>query len=414
MRKNDLIQHNGTILRILAINDSNALVIDCLKRNMPHWCNIANIEGFAPCTEQELAEQTDVELFDIESLDAATRKIVHDRYTVIAGVLPFIADDKMRSLVISRIADEHDICKQTVRNYLCLYLAYQNISALAPKHNKEDKPLTKDEKNIRWALNKFFYTKNQNSLTTAYTLMLRHKYSDSTGSLLPEFPTFNQFRYFYRKHRNMQTYYISRNGLKNYQRNNRPLTGDGVQEFAPAIGVGMLDSTICDIYLVDDAGNLIGRPLLTACVDAYSGLCCGYSLSWEGGVYSLRGLMRSVITDKVELCKQFGITIHAEDWNCKQLPATLVTDKGSEYKSANFEQIAELGVKVVNLPPYRPELKGSVEKFFDLVQDLYKPHLKGKGVIEPDYQERGAHDYRKDACLTLEAFETILLIFCPC
>lgn len=409
MRKNDLIRHNGTILRILAINDSNALVIDCLKRNMPHWCNIANIKSFAPCTEQELAEQTDVELFDIESLDAATRKIVHDRYTIIAGVLPFIADDKMRSLVISRIADEHDICKQTVRNYLCLYLAYQNISVLAPKRNKDDKPLTKDEKNMRWALNKFFYTKNQNSLTTAYTLMLKHKYSDSTGSLLPEFPTFNQFRYFYRKHRNMQTYYISRNGLKNYQRNNRPLTGDGVQEFAPAIGVGMLDSTICDIYLVDDAGNLIGRPLLTACVDAYSGLCCGYSLSWEGGVYSLRGLMLSVITDKVELCKHFGISINAEDWNCKQLPATLVTDKGSEYKSANFEQIAELGIKVVNLPPYRPELKGSVEKFFDLVQDLYKPHLKGKGVIEPDYQERGAHDYRKDACLTLETFETILL-----
>lgn len=409
MQKNDLIQHNGTISRILAINDSNALVIDCLKRNMPHWCNIANIESFAPCTEQELAERTDVELFDVESLDAATRKIVHDRYTIIAGVLPFIADDKMRSMVISRIADEQDICKQTVRNYLCLYLAYQNISVLAPKRNKEDKPLTKDEKNMRWSLNKFFYTKNQNSLTTAYTLMLKHKYSDSTGSLLPEFPTFNQFRYFYRKNRSMQTYYISRNGLKNYQRNNRPLTGDGVQEFAPAIGVGMLDSTICDIYLVDDAGNLIGRPLLTACVDAYSGLCCGYFLSWEGGVYSLRGLMLSVITDKVELCKRFGISINAEDWNCKQLPATLVTDKGSEYKSANFEQIAELGVKVVNLPPYRPELKGSVEKFFDLVQDLYKPHLKGKGIIEPDYQERGAHDYRKDACLTMEAFETILL-----
>ena len=106
---------------------------------------------------------------------------------------------------------------------------------------------------------------------------------------------------------------FSGNGLKNYQRNNRPLTGDGVQEFAPAIGVGMLDSTICDIYLVDDAGNLIGRPFLTACVDAYSGLCCGYSLPWEGSVYSLRGLMLSVITDKMELSKRFGISINTED-----------------------------------------------------------------------------------------------------
>ena len=30
-------------------------------------------------------------------------------------------------------------------------------------------------------------------------------------------------------------------------------------------------------------------------------------------------------------------------------------------------------------------------------------------MIESDYQERGAHDYRKDACLTLEQFEKIIL-----
>ena len=77
--------------------------------------------------------------------------------------------------------------------------------------------------------------------------------------------------------------------------------------------------------------------------------------------------------------------------------------------AGNFEQIAELGVKVVNLPSYRPELKGLVEKFFDLIQESYKKHLKGKGVIEPDYQERGAHDYRKDACLTMADFEKIIL-----
>lgn len=262
---------------------------------------------------------------------------------------------------------------------------------------------------MRWALNKFFYNQYKNTLPTAYTLMLKTKYSDCTGNLYEHYPSFNQFRYFYQKTRKMETYYISRNGLKHYQRNNRPLLGNGIQEFAPAIGVGMLDSTICDIYLVDETGKLVGRPLLAACIDAYSGLCCGYVLSWEGGVYSLRGLMRNVISDKVAHCKKHGISITQEDWNCSQLPATLVTDMGSEYKSANFEQIAELGVTVINLPPYRPELKGSVEKFFDLIQSYYKPYLKGKGVIEPDYQERGAHDYRKDACLTLPAFEKILL-----
>ncbi len=408
MRKNDLIRTADSVLRILAIDKERVLTIDCLKRNMPKWYPIKSLNG-ETFTEQELSDLSDVEIFDIDALDSATRKIVHDRYTIIAGVLPFLTDEKLRSAVIAQIADEHKICKQTVRNYLCLYLAFQNMSALAPKRTDDEKSLSKDEKNMRWALNKFFYTKNQNSLPTAYTMMLKEKYSDEVGTLLPDFPTFNQFRYFYRKHKKLQTYYISRNGIKSYQRNNRPLIGDGVREFAPAVGVGMLDSTICDIYLVDEANNLIGRPILTACVDAYSGLCCGYALSWEGGVQSLRRLLTSVIANKTDLCKQFGITIKEKDWDCNQLPATLVTDKGSEYKSANFEQIVELGVRLINLPPYRPELKGSVEKFFDIVQDLYKPHLKGNGVIEPDFQERGAHDYRKDACLTLEAFEKILL-----
>lgn len=409
MQKNDLIQVDGVILRILSISDDKALAIDCIKRNMPKWHRLADLEKYEPCSEQELIEYGDVEIIEIDILDSATRKTVHERYTIIAGILPFIADEKMRNIIIAHTAEENDVCKQTVRNYLCLYLAYQDLSALAPKRPDEERPLSQDEKNMRWALNKFFYTKNQNSLTTAYTLMLKDKYSDINGTLYDHFPTFNQFRYFYRKHKKMQTYYISRNGIKSYQRNNRPLIGDGVREFAPAVGVGMLDSTICDIYLVDDANNLIGRPVLTACVDAYSGLCCGYALSWEGGVQSLRRLLTSVIANKTDLCKQFGIIINEDDWCCSQLPATLVTDKGSEYKSANFEQIVELGVRLINLPPYRPELKGSVEKFFDIVQDLYKPHLKGKGVIDPDFQERGAHDYRKDACLTLEAFEKILL-----
>lgn len=409
MQKNDLFWHENDIFRVLNFTENKAFVINCTRQTMPQWYDNAAFDNWTLCNEQDFQKHSGVVLPDIDFLSPSAKRIMHERYTIVAGVLPFLHDSKLRNTAISRIADNNGICKQTVRNYLCLYLAYQDITALAPKCTIEDKPLSQDEKNMRWSLNKFFYNQRKNSLTTAYTFMLKEKYSDSMGNLYEHYPTFNQFRYYYQKNRKMQTYYISRNGLKNYQRNNRPLLGNGVQEFAPSIGVGMLDSTICDIYLVDEGGNLIGRPLLDACIDAYSGLCCGYVLSWEGGVYSLRGLMANVICDKVALCKRHGISITKEAWNCNRLPATLVTDMGSEYKSANFEQIAELGVTVINLPPYRPELKGSVEKFFDLIQSYYKPYLKGKGVIEPDYQERGAHDYRKDACLTLQAFEKVLL-----
>lgn len=406
---NQLLQNDTQLIRVLDMEADKVFIIDCIKRTMPVWKDIESIKEYVPCSEDTLQEITDTFLVDLDNLDAEGRKTAYERYTMIAPLLPFVSDQKKRKELINSIASMKSISKQTIRYYLCLYLVYQNISILIRKQSVKESVLSQDAKNMRWALNKFFYTKHKNSLSVAYTLLLKEKYCDSLGNLLPEYPSFYQFRYFYRRTKKMQTYYISRDGLKDYQKNNRPLLGDGIQEYASSVGMGMLDATVCDIYLINEAGNLVGRPILTACIDAYSSLCCGYSLSWEGGVYSLRGLMLNIISDKQKWCSQYGINIEKSQWDADKLPAIFVTDMGSEYKSENFEQITELGVTVVNLPSYRPELKGAVEKFFDLVQNTYKPHLKGKGVIEPDYQERGSHDYRKDACLTMADFEKVIL-----
>ena len=403
MRNNDIIKKDNTIYRIIDITDTKAFIVDCNKKSMPKWVDL-KLLSFYSLSSEELEM-----LPDINEIDMLSRKVAYERFNVISNILPFITDKSKRSTIISQTAIERNISRQTICNYLWLYLVYQNLTALAPKPKENEKALSDTEKNIQYALNKYFYNQDKNALSTAYTLMLKEKYCDSEGHLLKEYPSFYQFRYFYRKHRKLQNYYISREGIKNYQRNNRPLLGNGIQTFAHTIGFGMLDSTICDIYLINNSGEIIGRPILTACVDAYSGLCCGYSLSWEGGVYSLRSLMLNVIADKKQWCKKFGIKIDKSDWDCDKLPTTLITDMGKEYASANFEQISDLGVTVINLPPYRPELKGMVEKFFDIIQNLYKPHLKGKGIIEPDFQERGGYDYRKDSCLTMNDFEKIII-----
>ena len=409
MQKNDVLQSGDVVIRVLQVNNDEVFVINCCRCTMPKWMPAAGLKEYAVITEDEMQQITGRILPDMDSLDAKSLCVMNERYTMIAEILPIVINVQRRKQVIADIAAGRNISRQTIINYLKLYLIYQDKTALAPKTCLSEYTLSPDEKNFRWALNKFYYTKNKNSLNTTYTLMLKEKYCDSSGVLLPAYPTFNQFRYFYRKHKKMQTYYISRNGIKDYQRNHRPLLGDSVQEYADHIGIGMLDATVCDIYLINDEGNLVGRPILVACIDAYSSLCCGYSLLWEGGMYSLKSLMLNVITDKQEWCRKFGIEINKSDWDCDSIPGKLVTDMGSEFKSENFEQITELGFEVVNLPSFRPELKGSVEKFFDLVQELFKPHLKGKGVIEPDYQERGAHDYRKDACLTMRDFEKVIL-----
>lgn len=411
MEKNQLIKHRGTIYRILALDNEEVLLIDCIRKTMPKWYKLDAVDGYEVCAEEELLAVTETVLAEEQDMPPKSRQTVHERFTVIAGILPFVNDDRLRTEVIKKVAEEKGISLPTVRNYLCQYLIYQDISALLPKERGSvERELTADEKNIRWALNKFYFTRHKNSLKTAYTYMLKEKYCDGEGNLHPLYPSFNQFRYFHSKYKSQQTTLISRNGIKDYQRNHRPLLGDGVQEFAPAVGIGMIDSTICDIYLVDVAGNLVGRPVLTIVTDSFSnGFVMGYALTWEGGTYSLRDLMLNVIADKVEWCKKFGILIKKEQWDSSQMPSVIVSDMGSEYQSATFSQITELGITLVNLPPLRPELKSIVEKSFQLLQESVKPYLMDHGYVDKDAGERLAPDYRKGACLMMEDYEKVVI-----
>ncbi len=399
MKKNDVLRKGDLTLRILVIREACCLVINCDGNSMPVWMSADELTG---CTnDPPPAFNT--------TMTQHQKQLAHERFTLIAPMLTFLTDDKERNRLMSITAKQHGISKQTLRRYLCRYLVYQDVAALAPAVREEKQELTQDQKNMRWALNKYFYSPKKSSLTEVYVKLLKERYCDADGRLLTEYPSMRQFRYFEQKHRNQENYLISRNGLKNYQRNDRPLLGEGVQQFAPYIGVGMLDATVCDIYLISKEGSVIGRPILVAGVDANSSLCLGYSLLWEGGVYSLQQLMLNIVSDKAALCREMGIAIEERQWPSSALPGVMVTDMGSEYIGDTFEQITELGVTLINLPAFRPDLKGPIEKLFDLVQDSYKNALKGRGVIMPDFQERGAHDYRKDACLTLEEFERIVV-----
>lgn len=196
-----LMKNEVKVIRILESQEDHVLIVNCTQKSMPMWINKEELSGFSACEEHSLLPT----LPDFKSLSPEQRRCAHERYTLIAGVLPFIGDERLRCDAISRISSSRGISKQTIRNHLYRYLVYQNLSALAPKSKDREKSLTQDEKNIRWALNKFYYTRHKNSLTTAYTQMLRHKYCDASGTLLPNYPSIHQFRYFYRKHKNMQT-----------------------------------------------------------------------------------------------------------------------------------------------------------------------------------------------------------------
>ena len=407
LKKNILIRKNEEVYRVLEVQDEEVLIINCSMRSMPCWRSREEFLESDVITEGEHLKQLKYESDVLTSYDVT---LANKRFAMIAGILPVIGDKDLRSMRIRETAEFSGVSRQTIRKYLCDYLIFQDIRVLALVKPAQARELTEDEKTMRWALNKYYYTPQKFALTRVFEHMIRERYTSGEGIIMDDHPSIHQLRRFQKKYEKLQTKIISRQGIKDYQRNHRPLLGDGVQSFAPAAGWAMLDGTVCDIYLINDQGELVGRPELTAAVDVYSGMCIGYSLGWEGGVHSLRGLMMNILVDKQDYCRRFGITLAEHEWPVNGvLPGTVVTDMGTEYTSGTFEQLSELGMTIINLESYRPELKGPIEKFFDVVQELYKPDLKGFGVIEPDYQERGAHDYRKDACLTLREFETILI-----
>lgn len=410
MRQNDLLKSdNGDHLRVLLYGDQQSYVVNCQRCKMPFPISTPSL------LQMEKMPQDMYRLLALdEDISDRQRQQRDRRAELIAPLLAeeCICDKSYRNRVLREIVSGNSVSRKTVLQYLWLYWVYQSKNALLPaeKSNTEKRPLSSDEKTIRWALNKFYYTPQKQSLQTAYKMMLHAKYCDAKGKLKPDYPSFWQFRYYFRQHRDPISESISREGIKAYQRNHRPFIG-AVSDYAGTIGTYMTDATVADIYIVSRLSRRpIGRPVIYTMVDAYSRLITGVYVGLEGGQYALRLLLQNTFADKVSFCRQHNIEIDPQDWPSHHLPTKIMTDRGSEFLGGPLENLCEsYGIEIENLPAYRPDLKGIVEKLFDLIQCAYKPLLKGKGVVESDIQERGAPDYRRQGALDLEQFSAVVL-----
>ena len=410
MRQNDLLKSDsGDHLRVLLYGDQQSYVVNCQRCKMPFPIATQNL------IQMEKLPQDMYRLLALDEDISDRQRQQRDRRAELIAPLMVeecICDKSYRNKVLREIVSNASTSRKTVLQYLWLYWVYQSKNALLPteKSNAEKRPLSSDEKTIRWALNKFYYTPQRQSLQTAYKMMLQAKYCDVNGKLKPDYPSFWQFRYFFRQHRDPISESISREGIKAYQRNHRPFVG-AVSDYAGTIGTYMTDATVADIYIVSRLSRRpIGRPVIYTMVDAYSRLITGVYVGIEGGQYALRLLLQNTFADKVSFCRQHGLEIDPQDWPSRHLPAKIMTDRGSEFLGGPLENLCECyGIEIENLPAYRPDLKGVVEKLFDLIQSAYKPLLKGKGVVESDIQERGAPDYRRQGTLDLEQFSAVVL-----
>jgi len=251
------------------------------------------------------------------------------------------------------------------------------------------------------------------SLSTAYDMMILSHYTNRGGEIDEEIPSWDSFRQYYNRQWKGKTAQktISRDGLTSFQRNERMVYGSAML-WRSKIGSYQMDCTQADIYLVSrfDRSKIIGRPNIVLAVDTATQLIAGVYVGLEAGEEAVISCIANAVMDKVEYCRSLGIELEADAWPSAGVPQEIITDKGGEFLGTRIDELCiRYGIERHALPPFRPDEKGIVEKMFDLLQNSYKPALRGKGVIEEDYYERWATDYRVQAILTLREFTQVVV-----
>jgi putative transposase len=124
--------------------------------------------------------------------------------------------------------------------------------------------------------------------------------------------------------------------------------------------VWQCDHTKIDVLVVDQVGEVLGRPWLTIIVDTYSRCIMGLHLGFDAPSAEVVGLaLRHAI-----LPKQYAAAYELQQvWDTYGMPQYLYTDGGKDFRSQHLEQVAtELGI--VLCLRRKPSAGGIVERPF--------------------------------------------------
>ncbi|EAZ90284.1 Mu transposase C-terminal domain-containing protein [Crocosphaera chwakensis] len=166
--------------------------------------------------------------------------------------------------------------------------------------------------------------------------------------------------------------------------------------------VWQCDHTLADILLVDQYGELLGRPWLTTVIDTYSRCIIGINLGFNAPSSQIVALaLRHAILPK-RYTPDYQLS---EEWGTYGKPEHFYTDSGKDFSSHHIQQISvQLGF-VCHFRD-RPSEGGIVERPFKTLNLEFFSTLPG--YTGSNVQER-PEDAEKEACLTLRQLEQKLV-----
>jgi len=279
------------------------------------------------------------------------------------------------------------------------------------------KPLSDaDCKNFERTIRKYYLTQQKRSLKSTYERLLQDFYTqksdDGKLKLLEstKIPTFWQFQYWYYTNSDIVSEKKMRDGERAFELNNRAVLGKSDYGMMGPGAQFQVDATVGDVYLLSqfDHSSIIGRPILYFILDAFSRMVVGMSVGLEGPSWAaLAAAITNMAANKVAFCKKYGIEITESEWPCHHVPASLLGDRG-ELESKNADTLVNMfGIRIINAPPYRADLKGIIEQHFRTINANGVKLLPGS--VNSEERKRGGHDYRLDATLDICQLTQIII-----
>ncbi|WP_225913744.1 Mu transposase C-terminal domain-containing protein [Leptolyngbya ohadii] len=166
--------------------------------------------------------------------------------------------------------------------------------------------------------------------------------------------------------------------------------------------VWQVDHTRADVLVVDQSGEVLGRPWLTIVVDTYSRCIMGIYLGFDAPSSAVVCLaLRHAI-----MPKQYSSAYELQgNWGTYGLPQYLYTDGGKDFRSQHLEQVAtELGI--VLCLRRKPSDGGIVERPFGTFNTQFFSTLPGYVSSNVETRSPAAES---EACLTLMQLEQMLV-----
>lgn len=232
--------------------------------------------------------------------------------------------------------------------------------------------------------------------------------------LMPESerPTIRQFYYYASKQLTKQEKDAVKTSVQEQRNNKRLIKSDSMFEvFGPGDMVE-IDACEADVSLVSsfDANKTVGRPVVYFMVDVFTRMILAVSVAFDNNsILGVTNLFLNLADDKQKYCERFGMGFdNPMIWKSNIIPRRLRVDRGSEFKSKEFERICnELGIEKQIVPGASGSLKGIVEQSFHQMHSKQNPHLENYGLIEKRYDS----EHHKEATLNIEQYTKMVINF---